>query len=82
MRAVVNRKLSRLWTVSGGVGVEEERILQQGVSRGYTLAFVPLSANYDSTGLANPLDDPTHGFRIALNATPSYSLGSGGGNGG
>ncbi len=82
VRAVVNRKLSRLWTVSGGVGVEEERILQQGVSRGYTLAFVPLSANYDSTGLANPLDDPTHGFRIALNATPSYSLGSGDGSGG
>ncbi len=79
VRAVVNRKLSRLWTVSGGVGVEEERILQQGVSREYTLAFVPLSANYDSTGLANPLDDPTHGFRIALDATPSYSLGSGDG---
>ncbi len=81
VRAVVNRKLSRLWTVSGGVGVEEERILQQGVSREYTLAFVPLSANYDSTNLANPLDDPTHGFRIALDATPSYSLGNGNGGG-
>ena len=82
VRAVVNRKLSRLWTVSGGLGVEEERILQQGVSREYTLAFVPLSADYDSTGLANPLDDPTHGFRIALDATPSYSLGSGSGDDG
>ncbi len=82
VRTVVNRKLSRLWTVSGGVGVEEERILQQGVSREYTLAFIPLSATYDSTGLANPLDDPTHGFRMSLDATPSYSLGSGNGDGG
>ena len=81
-RAVVNRKISSHWSVSGGVGVEQERILQQGVARDYTLAFVPLSANYDSTGLTNPLDDPTHGVRISLDATPSYSLGSGSGNDG
>ena len=82
VRAVVNRRLSRFWSVSGGLGVEQESILQQGVSRDYTLAFVPLTASLDTTGLANPLDDPTHGFRVSLDATPSYSLGSGSGNDG
>ena len=82
VRAVINRKLSQRWTVSGGLGGEQESILQEGVSRSYTLAFIPLAANYDSTGLANPLDDPTHGLRISLDATPSYSLGSGSGNDG
>ena len=82
VRAVVNRKISQSWTVSGGLGAEQERILQQGVARSYTLAFVPLAANYDSTGLLNPLDDPTHGLRVSLDATPSYSLGSGSGNDG
>ncbi len=81
VRAVVNRRLSQRWSVSGGLGAEQERILQQGVARDYTLAFVPVTATFDSTGLANPLDDPTHGFRVSLDATPSYSLGSGQGGG-
>jgi translocation and assembly module TamA len=28
---------------------------------------------YDSTDLPSPLTDPTHGFRIALNVTPTFS---------
>ncbi|WP_419730693.1 autotransporter assembly complex protein TamA [Lichenicola sp.] len=80
VRATINRKISTSWTISAGVGAEQERILQEGVSRSYTLAFVPIAANYDSTHLANPLDDPTHGFRISIDATPSYSLGSGSGD--
>ncbi|MCQ8279736.1 BamA/TamA family outer membrane protein [Acetobacteraceae bacterium KSS8] len=82
VRGLVNRKINKQWTVSGGLGAEQERIRQEGVSRSYTLAFVPLTANFDNTGLANPLDDPTHGFRISLGATPSYSFGSGDGNDG
>ncbi len=80
VRALVNRKLSKQWSVSGGLGAEQERILQQGVARSYTLAFVPLFANFDNTALANPLDDPTHGFRVSLGATPTYSFGSAGGS--
>lgn len=81
VHAIVSRKISASWSISAGIGAEQERIVQQGVSRSYTLAFVPLTASYDSTHLANPLDDPTRGFRISLNATPTYSLGSQSGDG-
>jgi len=74
-RVLLNRKLSRRWSATVGLGAEQERILQQGVGRSYTLAFVPITANYDSTDLANPLDSPTHGLRVSLNATPTESLG-------
>jgi len=40
----------------------------------YTLLSVPLSARYDSTDLANPLDDPLHGMRASLSVTPTESL--------
>ncbi len=82
VRALLNRKLSQAWSVSGGVGAEQERIIQEGVARSYTLAFVPLTVSYDSTGLANPLDSPTHGVRVSLDATPTESLGSGSNDGG
>ena len=75
--AGLSRKLGRRWTVSGDVRGEEEQVLQEGVTRDYTLLQLPLNANFDSTGLANPLDDPTHGVRIGLGVTPSESLGSG-----
>lgn len=41
--------------------------------RTYDLLLVPVSAYYDSTSLASPLEDPTHGFRISLNFTPTFS---------
>ncbi|HWJ36116.1 MAG TPA: BamA/TamA family outer membrane protein [Steroidobacteraceae bacterium] len=41
----------------------------------YTLAALPLSVNYDSTHLASPLDDPTHGMRDSLSVTPTESIG-------
>ncbi len=76
--AGLSRKLGRRWTVSGDIRGEEEQVLQEGVTRDYTLLQLPLNANFDSTGLANPLDDPTHGVRVGLGVTPSESLGSGG----
>ena len=77
-RAVVDRKLSRRWDVQAGLGAEEEQIDQEGDTRNYTLVSIPLSAAYDSTELASPLDAPTHGIRASLGATPTYSLTSGG----
>jgi len=74
--ATVARKLSAQWTVSVGTTLEQEQIVQEGVSRDYTLFSVPFSAKYDSTGLKNPLDDATHGVRASLSATPTSSLGS------
>jgi translocation and assembly module TamA len=73
--ASVRRKLSPLWTVSVGLTAEQETIAQEGVTRDYTLLAVPVTARYDSTGLANPLTDPTHGSRVSFTVTPTLSLG-------
>jgi translocation and assembly module TamA len=67
--------LSPEWTLSLGVTGEQENIVQQGVSRDYTLLALPFTAKYDTTGLTNPLLDPTHGARVTLTATPTQSLG-------
>ena len=42
----------------------------------YTLIALPFLLAFDSTHLASPLDDPTHGMRDSLNVTPTKSLGS------
>ncbi len=41
--------------------------------RTYELLLLPLAGYYDSTGLASPLADPTHGFRLSVNLTPTLS---------
>ena len=73
----INRKLSREWWASIGVTGERERIGQEGVTTNYLLTGIPLVLKYDSTGLGDPLQDPTHGIRAALNLTPTVSLGGG-----
>jgi translocation and assembly module TamA len=45
------------------------------ISYKYNLFMLPVSALYDSTELASPLDDPTHGFKISLSVTPTLSHG-------
>jgi translocation and assembly module TamA len=42
----------------------------------YTLLGIPITLKYDSTGLTNPLDDPTHGVRVAALITPTESFSS------
>jgi translocation and assembly module TamA len=71
---VLRRKLSPLWTVSVGLSAMQETIEQEGVTRDYTLLAVPVTAKYDSTGLANPLTDPTYGSRVSFTVTPTLSL--------
>ncbi|MGH8217171.1 MAG: autotransporter assembly complex protein TamA [Steroidobacteraceae bacterium] len=94
--AIVSRKLSALWNVTGGVAVEHELIGQPGatcpppagtepVSKGgitvcpfseiltYELFMLPLTTGYDSTDLVSPLADPTHGYRLSLTLTPTFS---------
>lgn len=73
--AALRRKLSPLWTVSVGLSAEQETIAQEGTTRDYTLLAVPVTAKYDSTALASPLDDPMQGSRVTLTATPTQSLG-------
>lgn len=93
--ATLSRKLSSVWTATGGLSYEHEIVGQPGatclksqyITTGgvtvcpysqiytYNLALVPLNGLYDSTDLASPLDDPTHGFRISLNFTPTFAYG-------
>ncbi|HJU15109.1 MAG TPA: autotransporter assembly complex family protein [Stellaceae bacterium] len=75
--ALIHRKFSLRWDASFGLSAEQERIAQEGVTRNYTLLGLPVTVRYDSTGLLNLLQDPTHGSRAALLATPMHSLGSG-----
>ena len=42
----------------------------------YNLALLPVSTYYDSTDLSSPLVDPTHGYRISMSITPTYSYGT------
>ncbi|WP_428374397.1 autotransporter assembly complex protein TamA [Lichenicoccus sp.] len=74
VRVGLNRKLSTHWSVAAGIGAEQEQIIQEGVTRDYTLASIPLSASFDSTDLANPLDPATHGIRASLGAAPTESF--------
>ena len=41
----------------------------------YTLLGLPLVVSYDSTDLASPLDDPTHGMRGSVTVVPTHALG-------
>jgi translocation and assembly module TamA len=73
---LLNRKFSPIWSGSVGVSAEQERILQEDVTRDYTLLGLPISAKYNSTGIVNPLEDPVHGIRASLTVTPTHSFGS------
>ncbi|MDE2451688.1 MAG: BamA/TamA family outer membrane protein [Gammaproteobacteria bacterium] len=42
----------------------------------YNLALLPISTYYDSTDLSSPLVDPTHGYRISMIVTPTFSYGT------
>ena len=44
----------------------------------YDLALLPISTYYDSTDLTSPLVDPTHGYRISMIVTPTFSYGTSG----
>ncbi|HEY4125899.1 MAG TPA: autotransporter assembly complex family protein [Rhizomicrobium sp.] len=72
----IRRKFSRLWTGSVGLTATQERIGQEGTSRDYQLVAIPLSGTYDSTGLSDPLLDPTRGLRAAVSVTPTHAFGS------
>ncbi len=72
--AVISRKLSKRWTASLGLTATQESILQEGVTRDYTLLAVPVTGRFDSTDTPTPLADPLHGLRATLIATPTESL--------
>jgi translocation and assembly module TamA len=73
--ATLTRKLSSIWTASVGVATANERVIQEGTTRSYTLISAPLTASLDTTHLASPLDDPLHGVRASVSVDPTRSFG-------
>jgi translocation and assembly module TamA len=71
----LTRKISSMWSASVGITAEHETIVQEGITRVYTLFALPLGVLFDSTGLTTPLADPTRGARISLSVAPTLSLG-------
>jgi translocation and assembly module TamA len=72
--SLLARRFTANWTGSLGVSIAREQITQEGVVRDYTLLGLPLNVRYNSTGLANPLEDARHGIRGSLSFTPTKSL--------
>jgi translocation and assembly module TamA len=73
---IFSRKFSSLWKASAGIAYMHDDVSQKGVRRIYELIALPLTIGYDSTGLTDPLLDPTHGARASLAVTPTQALGA------
>jgi len=71
----LHRKINDRWAATIGVSVAHEHILQEEIGSDFNLVGLPVTLTYDSTDLADPLLDPTHGVRMALSATPTQSFG-------
>ncbi len=74
----VRRKFSPLWSGSAGLSVTHDDIAQEGVQRLYQLVALPVTANYDSTGTADALQEATRGLRASLGLTPTHAFGGAG----
>ena len=73
---ILSRTFSPLWKASGGLALMHDDVSQKAVSRTYELISLPLTVGYDSTGLTDPLLDPTHGARASVAVTPTQALGA------
>ncbi|AHI25731.1 putative surface antigen [Komagataeibacter xylinus E25] len=73
-RIGIVRRVNRHWNVSFGGQIEQEQIQQMRTNNSYFIASLPLSANYDGTGVDNPITPATHGVRLGASITPSASL--------
>ncbi len=72
----LRRKFSPLW--SGGVGamLQYDQVAQEKTNRLYQLIALPLTVNYNSTGLSDLLRDPVSGGRASVAVTPTQSFGA------
>jgi translocation and assembly module TamA len=71
---ILTRRISSIWNANVGVNGVHETIEQEAMTNQYNLLAFPLSLLYDSTDLASPLLDPTHGFRASGSLTPTLSF--------
>ena len=72
----LNRRFQTLWSAGVGVTAVRERIVQEGSTRDYTLLGLPVSGQFNNTGVSNPLDDARRGVRATLIVTPTESFGA------
>jgi translocation and assembly module TamA len=72
----VRRKFSPLWSGSAGLSYTHDQIVQEDVSRLYELFALPVTINYDSTGITDLLRDPVSGLRASLALTPTHAIGA------
>ncbi len=70
----VERPLFDGWIGSIGTSYEREQITQEFVTREYTLFGLPIGLRRDAS---NSLLDPTQGWRVAANITPTLPVGAG-----
>jgi translocation and assembly module TamA len=71
----LSRKISTLWSTSVGLATTDEHIIQDDVTRNYTLIALPWTLGFDSTNLSSPLDDPRHGIRASMSVAPTLAIG-------
>jgi translocation and assembly module TamA len=71
----LNRRLSSIWSASVGLNATNDLVEQQGTTSNYNLLALPLGLLYDTTNLASPLLDPTHGMRASGSVAPTVSFG-------
>ncbi|HWA31282.1 MAG TPA: BamA/TamA family outer membrane protein [Rhizomicrobium sp.] len=74
--AFLRRKFTPEWTGTIGVSFAHDNVSQEGADRLYELAAVPVTASYDSTGVADLLHDPVKGWRASFAVTPTQSFGA------
>jgi translocation and assembly module TamA len=72
----LRREFSSLWRGSIGLTLTYDAVAQKGISRIYQLLALPLTATYDTTGIINPLLDPTRGSRASFIVTPTQAFGA------
>ena len=72
--AIVSTCTVAVVTQSGCLASDVESLPQR-QTYNYSLLALPLTASFDSTNLASPIDDPTHGMRDSVSIVPTLSLG-------
>jgi translocation and assembly module TamA len=70
--ATLTRQITPALSVNIGTGLEQELITQNNTSNLYTLFSTPVGAKYDVT---NNLLEPTKGYRLSGQITPTVSIG-------
>jgi translocation and assembly module TamA len=69
------KKFSTLWKGTAGLSYLHDQVTQQNTDYFYDLLALPVTAVYDSTGLADPLADPVRGGRATISLAPTIGFG-------